>query len=76
MLTLTNSDSDSYGTEALGELNTFMSENSDTVVIVAGYKDEVEKVFAVQPGLRRGLPGTLISPSTHQTKFLIFLNCS
>lgn len=51
--TLTNSDSDSYGAEALGELNTFMSENSDTVVIVAGYKDEVEKVFAVQPGLRR-----------------------
>ncbi len=51
--TLTNSDSDSYGAEALGELNTFMSENSDTVVIVAGYKEEVEKVFAVQPGLRR-----------------------
>lgn len=51
--TLINSDTDSYGAEALGELNTFMSENSDTVVIVAGYKDEVEKVFAVQPGLRR-----------------------
>lgn len=51
--TLTNSDSDSYGAEALGELNTFMSENSDTVVIVAGYKEEVDKVFAVQPGLRR-----------------------
>lgn len=51
--TLTNSDSDSYGAEALGELNTFMSENSDTVVIVAGYKNEVEKVFDVQPGLKR-----------------------
>lgn len=51
--TLSNSDSDSYGTEALGELNTFMSENSDTVVIVAGYKEEVDKVFTVQPGLRR-----------------------
>lgn len=51
--TLINSDSDSYGAEALGELNTFMSENSDTVVIVAGYKEEVEHVFGVQPGLRR-----------------------
>lgn len=51
--TLTNSDSDSYGAEALGELNTFMSENSDTVVIVAGYKNEVEKVFDAQPGLKR-----------------------
>lgn len=51
--TLINSDSDSYGAEALGELNTFMSENSDTVVIVAGYKEEVENVFGVQPGLRR-----------------------
>jgi SpoVK/Ycf46/Vps4 family AAA+-type ATPase len=51
--TLSNSDNDSYGAEALGELNTFMSENSDTVVIVAGYKDEVERVFKVQPGLKR-----------------------
>lgn len=50
---LSNSENDSYGAEALGELNTFMSENSDTVVIVAGYKDEVEKVFDVQPGLKR-----------------------
>ena len=30
-----------------------MSENPDTVVIVAGYKKEVQKVFDVQPGLRR-----------------------
>ena len=51
--TLSNSDNDSYGAEALGELNTFMSENPDTVVIVAGYKNEVEKVFEVQPGLKR-----------------------
>jgi len=51
--TLSNSDNDSYGAEALGELNTFMSENPDTVVIVAGYKAEVEKVFSVQPGLHR-----------------------
>tara|TARA_Y100001958_G_C21240789_1_gene568446 strand:- start:965 stop:1822 length:858 start_codon:yes stop_codon:yes gene_type:complete len=51
--TLVNGDRDSYGEEALGELNTFMSENPDTVVIVAGYKKEVQRVFDVQPGLKR-----------------------
>lgn len=50
---LANSENDSYGAEALTELNTFMSENPSTVVIVAGYKDEMEKLFAVQPGLKR-----------------------
>lgn len=51
--TLVNGDRDSYGEEALGELNTFMSEHPDTVVIVAGYKKEVQRVFDVQPGLKR-----------------------
>jgi SpoVK/Ycf46/Vps4 family AAA+-type ATPase len=51
--TLVNSDTDSYGSEALGELNTFMSENPDTIIIAAGYKAEIEKVFEVQPGLKR-----------------------
>lgn len=51
--TLVNSENDSYGSEALGELNTFMSEHPGTVVIAAGYRHEVEKVFDVQPGLRR-----------------------
>ena len=50
---LINSDNDSYGAEALTELNVFMSENPDTVVIAAGYKAEMEKLFEVQPGLRR-----------------------
>ena len=71
--TLTNSDSDSYGAEALGELNTFMSENSDTVVIVAGYKDEVEKVFAVQPGLKRRFAWNFDIPKyTSEQMFDIF----
>ena len=51
--TLLTGQRDSYGEEALGELNTFMSENPDTVVIVAGYKKEVEEVFKAQPGLQR-----------------------
>lgn len=71
--TLSNSDSDSYGAEALGELNTFMSENSDTVVIVAGYKDEVEKVFAVQPGLKRRFAWNFDIPKyTSEQMFDIF----
>jgi SpoVK/Ycf46/Vps4 family AAA+-type ATPase len=71
--TLINSDSDSYGAEALGELNTFMSENSDTVVIVAGYKDEVEKVFAVQPGLKRRFAWNFDIPKyTSEQMFDIF----
>ena len=51
--TLVNGDNDSYGSEALGELCTFMTEHPDTVVIAAGYKHEIEKVFSVQPGLKR-----------------------
>jgi SpoVK/Ycf46/Vps4 family AAA+-type ATPase len=51
--TLVNSDSDSYGSEALGELNAFMSENPNTIIIAAGYKTEIEKIFDVQPGLKR-----------------------
>ena len=34
-------------------LNTFMSENPDTIIIVAGYKKEVEEIFKKQPGLHR-----------------------
>ena len=51
--TLVNSENESYGSEAVGELHTFMSEYPDTVVIAAGYKPEIEKVFEVQPGLKR-----------------------
>jgi len=50
---LITGDNDSYGLEALTEINNFLSENPDTVVIFAGYKDEMEKLFLAQPGLRR-----------------------
>lgn len=50
---LINGDNDSYGLEALTELNTFISENPDTVVIIAGYKAEMQKLFDAQPGLSR-----------------------
>jgi SpoVK/Ycf46/Vps4 family AAA+-type ATPase len=44
---------DSYGKECIDVLNTFMSENENTVVIVAGYEDEMKRVFDAQPGLKR-----------------------
>jgi SpoVK/Ycf46/Vps4 family AAA+-type ATPase len=44
---------DSYGMECVDTLNTFMSENENTVVIVAGYEDEMKRVFDAQPGLKR-----------------------
>lgn len=51
---LINSERDSYGMEALTVLNQFMSEHPyDIVVILAGYKDLLEKtVFEKQPGLK------------------------
>ena len=50
---LINGDNDTYGLEALTELNNFLSECPDTVVIIAGYKDEMQKLFDAQPGLSR-----------------------
>ena len=44
---------DSYGRECVDVLNTFMSEHENTVVIVAGYEDEMQRVFDAQPGLKR-----------------------
>jgi len=44
---------DAYGRECVDVLNTFMSEEKDTVVIVAGYEGEMQRVFSAQPGLER-----------------------
>jgi DNA polymerase III delta prime subunit len=45
---------DSFGHEALNELNRFMSEHPELVVIFAGYKDKIEKtLFTYQPGFKR-----------------------
>lgn len=52
---LINSDNDSFGMEALTELNKFMSEHpNEIIVIFAGYKDLLDlTIFKAQPGLRR-----------------------
>lgn len=45
---------DSFGHEALNELNRFMSEHPELVVIFAGYKDKMEQtLFKYQPGFKR-----------------------
>jgi hypothetical protein len=50
---LSTGDRDSYGSEALTELNRFMSERPlDVIVIFAGYLDKLkETIFTDQPGL-------------------------
>ena len=64
---------DTYGKECVDVLNTFMSEESDTVVIVAGYKDEMQRVFAAQPGLCRRFAWTFTIPRyTASELFRIF----
>lgn len=48
------SDGDSFGHEALNELNRFMSEYPQLIVIFTGYKDKMEDtIFKHQPGFKR-----------------------
>lgn len=52
---LNNGEKDDYGKEALDQLNSFISEEKGkTIVIIAGYKDELQnQFFSVNPGLKR-----------------------
>lgn len=52
--TLITGERDIYGMEALTELNVFMTEHSDDIVVIfLGYKDLLEKtIFTAQPGLK------------------------
>ena len=52
---LSNSDKDDYGKEALDQLNSFISEqNGKTIVIIAGYENQLNShFFGVNPGLKR-----------------------
>lgn len=52
--TLVNDDRDSFGKEALDQINLFLSQHpNDIVIIMAGYKDQMEKLFQYQQGLQR-----------------------
>lgn len=47
-------DHDSFSKEAVDTLNQWMSENTDTIIIIIGYKDNIEKdFFSINPGLSR-----------------------
>ena len=52
---LLNDMKDPFGLEALTELNQFMSEHPNEIIIVfAGYKDKMQEgIFTIQPGLAR-----------------------
>ncbi len=51
---LYNADKDSFGGECLNVINEFMSLRSQEIIIIfAGYKDLMENLFLVQPGLKR-----------------------
>ena len=71
--TLVTSENDSYGEEALGEICAHMSENPDTIIIVAGYEKEMERVFKIQPGLKRRFAWRFVIPKyTPEEIFEIF----
>jgi Cdc6-like AAA superfamily ATPase len=54
-------ENDSYGEEALTEINNYMSANPDKIIFIfAGYRDKIEKsILKVQPGLARRFNWTI-----------------
>ena len=49
-------DKDDYGRVVLHTINSFISENTDTIFIIAGYENMMEPIYAKQPGLKRRFP--------------------
>lgn len=50
-------DNDSYSKECIDIINKNLSENRDTIVIIAGYEEEInECFFRINPGLQRRFP--------------------
>ncbi len=57
---LLNSKGDSHGKEALDTLVKMIEDNRENlVVILAGYKDEMEEMFSVQTGLKSRFPNVI-----------------
>lgn len=52
---LCQSPEDSFGAECVNEINLFLSQHPDEIIVIfAGYKDLIEaSIFATQPGLKR-----------------------
>ena len=57
-------DAETYGSEAIGTLISEMENNRDNmVVILAGYKDKMEKLFEINSGLRDRIPYIINFPN-------------
>ncbi len=72
---LMNGDKDEYGKECLDQLCAFMGEEkSNTIVIIAGYKDQINShFFEANPGLKRRFGWHFsITPYSYQELFQIF----
>lgn len=58
---LVQSENDSFGMEALNELMAEMENNRDSLIVIfAGYKDDIGKLFEKNPGLRSRVPRDLV----------------
>lgn len=58
---LVQSENDSFGMEALNELMAEMENYRDSLIVIfAGYKDDIDKLFEKNPGLRSRVPRDLI----------------
>lgn len=72
---LMNGDKDEYGKEALDQLCAFMGEEkSNTIIIIAGYEDQINsQFFDANPGLKRRFGWHFsIKPYSHEELFQIF----
>jgi len=72
---LMNGEKDEYGKEALDQLCAFMGEEkSNTIVIIAGYENEINsQFFRANPGLQRRFGWNFsIKPYTEEELFQIF----
>jgi len=64
----------SYGTRALDILNQFVGENPDTIVILGGYKNDIQKyVFDINEGLKRRFPWSIDMKDYDSTELLEIL---
>ena len=61
---LVNSEDDSFGFEAVDELVSLSEENRDnTIVILAGYPSEMNRLMSANPGLKSRFPRTIHFPN-------------
>ena len=72
----TDGDRYNYGKEAIDTLITEMENNGDDLIVIfAGYPDEIQKMIALNPGMRSRIPYTLEFPNYTRDQLAdIFMN--